>query len=397
MPQMALLTGGLDDLGCFMTRGGHRREASTRLRARAGDSTSTRASEVRDSGGWARPRGCRTERRATARTRAARCGRASRASRPTTSSSSPARATPRSRRRRGRRRLGQPIFGGGGGGANVTPGGQAGDARLAERGRQGLRHALPLHLVQERSARLSGRSRPGSAPRSAAAPAPTARSTRASVGQRLPRPGCKAVGALSGTGITLTGVADSVSTVNQATTTRWIYGSSAEHRATDTKYLSFETPHRRASIDAGEATGKKYCGKAVFTDLHAGGVAVRRRPRQLPIGGSLRPREGARIPLLRPRGLRQRRVEADDASPAAAEIRRYGRGHDATRRARPAGSRRPRVVGCAAGCIGWRLGTGCFGLAARPWRCSRASPLRWGPTVPRSSPSTVPARASKRS
>jgi len=81
------------------------------------------------------------------------------------------------------------------------------------------------------------------------------------------------VGALTGGGITLNGVADSVSTVNTATTTRWIYGSSGQNTgATDTKYLSFETPIGGISVDAGEMPAKKYCGKAVFTDLHAGGA-----------------------------------------------------------------------------------------------------------------------------
>jgi hypothetical protein len=83
----------------------------------------------------------------------------------------------------------------------------------------------------------------------------------------------QSVGALSGTGITLTGVADSVSAVNTATTARWIYGSSGPGTgATDTKYLSFETPIGGLPVDAGESSGKEYCGKAVFTDLHAGGA-----------------------------------------------------------------------------------------------------------------------------
>ena len=61
------------------------------------------------------------------------------------------------------------------------------------------------------------------------------------------------VGALSGTGITLNGVADSVSTVNIATTSRWIYGSSGMNTgANDTKYLSFETPIGGITVDAGE-------------------------------------------------------------------------------------------------------------------------------------------------
>jgi hypothetical protein len=78
----------------------------------------------------------------------------------------------------------------------------------------------------------------------------------------------KAVGALSGTGINLTGVADSVGTVTKGTTDRWIYDGSS----TDTKYLSFNTPIGGIPVDAGEASGKEYCGKAVFTDLHAGGA-----------------------------------------------------------------------------------------------------------------------------
>jgi hypothetical protein len=81
------------------------------------------------------------------------------------------------------------------------------------------------------------------------------------------------VGALSGTGITLNGVANSVSTVNPATTTRWIYGSSGMNTgANDVKYLSFETPIGGITVDAGEMPEKRYCGKAVFTDLHAGGA-----------------------------------------------------------------------------------------------------------------------------
>jgi hypothetical protein len=75
------------------------------------------------------------------------------------------------------------------------------------------------------------------------------------------------VGALSGTGINLTGVASSVSTVTPTTTSRWIYDSSNN----DTKYLSFETPIGGKQGDGGTEE-KTYCGKAVFTDLHAGGA-----------------------------------------------------------------------------------------------------------------------------
>ena len=85
--------------------------------------------------------GCRAARRATARTRRARSGRPSRASSPTTSSSWPARAA-------------RPT-------QTKPAGGEASDARLAGRRRQGLRHALPLHLVQEQPAPTSRAWRPG--------------------------------------------------------------------------------------------------------------------------------------------------------------------------------------------------------------------------------------------
>jgi hypothetical protein len=79
----------------------------------------------------------------------------------------------------------------------------------------------------------------------------------------------KTVGALSGTGINLTGVADSVGTVTMGTTDRWIYDSANNN---DTKYLSFNLPIGGLTVDAGEMVTKEYCGKAVFTDLHAGGA-----------------------------------------------------------------------------------------------------------------------------
>jgi hypothetical protein len=76
------------------------------------------------------------------------------------------------------------------------------------------------------------------------------------------------VGALSANGtIALNGVADSVSAV-KAPTNRWIYDSSSS----DTKYLSFGTPVGGISGSMGETTNGKYCGKAVFSDLHAGGA-----------------------------------------------------------------------------------------------------------------------------
>jgi hypothetical protein len=78
----------------------------------------------------------------------------------------------------------------------------------------------------------------------------------------------KTVGATTGTTISLQGVGTSVSTVNTATTQRWIY----DRPKNDTKYMSFETPIGGLAVDAGaETSGKQYCGKAVLTDLHAGG------------------------------------------------------------------------------------------------------------------------------
>jgi hypothetical protein len=78
-----------------------------------------------------------------------------------------------------------------------------------------------------------------------------------------------AVGALTSKGppptMMATSVATSVSAVNKATTLRWIYDPSSS----DTKYLSFNTPIGgiAPNPDAGES-GQQYCGKAVFTDLH---------------------------------------------------------------------------------------------------------------------------------
>ena len=65
------------------------------------------------------------------------------------------------------------------------------------------------------------------------------------------------------TQLPLSNVTDSVSTVNPATTLRWVYDPTGG----DTKLLSFATPV--GAIDAGLT--KYYCGKVVFFDLHAGG------------------------------------------------------------------------------------------------------------------------------
>ncbi len=77
------------------------------------------------------------------------------------------------------------------------------------------------------------------------------------------------VKAATGTQITLNYVAKSVSTVN-ASAQRWIYDPSDS----DVKYLSFVTPIGGIPIkstDAGGEAPPQYCGKAVFSDLHAGG------------------------------------------------------------------------------------------------------------------------------
>ena len=78
----------------------------------------------------------------------------------------------------------------------------------------------------------------------------------------------QAIGLLpdGGTELPLSNVTDSVSTVNPASTTRWVYDADGG----DTKLLSFATPV--GGIDAGITNAApQYCGKAVFFDLHAGG------------------------------------------------------------------------------------------------------------------------------
>jgi hypothetical protein len=83
------------------------------------------------------------------------------------------------------------------------------------------------------------------------------------------------VGALTGTQISLSQVAESVGAVNTTDSERWIYNPAADkqnNKTNDTKYLSFLTPIGGAPVvqDGGEMT-EQYCGKAVFSDLHAGG------------------------------------------------------------------------------------------------------------------------------
>jgi hypothetical protein len=85
-----------------------------------------------------------------------------------------------------------------------------------------------------------------------------------------------AVAAATGTNISLSGVADSVSAVS-SNATRWIYDTSTMHP----KYLSFLTPiggipatgtgDAGASAEGGSSETPTYCGKAVFSDLHTSG------------------------------------------------------------------------------------------------------------------------------
>jgi hypothetical protein len=95
------------------------------------------------------------------------------------------------------------------------------------------------------------------------------------------------LGAASGGAIALNpaDVRTSVSAVNPPTT-RWIYDTSTVvdadggSRTGDTKYLSFLTPvggiagarPDGGSCDAGGTCGPTYCGKAVFTDIHTSGA-----------------------------------------------------------------------------------------------------------------------------
>jgi hypothetical protein len=89
------------------------------------------------------------------------------------------------------------------------------------------------------------------------------------------------VDALSSAGsppiINLNDVAESVRTVN-VPTSRWIYDPMAAEGGTanDVKYLSFETPVGGTPLaaDAGSASERRYCGKAAFADLHTSGSLV---------------------------------------------------------------------------------------------------------------------------
>jgi len=72
--------------------------------------------------------------------------------------------------------------------------------------------------------------------------------------------------------ITLSNVATSLGTVTSAAQ-RWIYSGQGDSSTYDTKYMSIFTPVGGVpkAPDAGENSMPQYCGKAVFSDLHAGG------------------------------------------------------------------------------------------------------------------------------
>jgi hypothetical protein len=106
--------------------------------------------------------------------------------------------------------------------------------------------------------------------------------------------------ALASTGtpdtIDLQFVATSMSTINTATAQDWIYDPSTSPN--DVKYLSFDTPIGgiAPSADAGESSTKNYCGKAVFTDLHTGGALLAKYnsiPAQCPTNTKLTAQQAA--------------------------------------------------------------------------------------------------------
>ena len=109
------------------------------------------------------------------------------------------------------------------------------------------------------------------APSSSAAACPDCTVDDSFAGGRDLRGWLQAIGLVpdGGTELPLANVTDSVSTVNPATTTRWVYDPTDG----DTKLLSFATPV--GGIDSGISgtVVAQYCGRAVFFDLHAGGAA----------------------------------------------------------------------------------------------------------------------------
>lgn len=102
-------------------------------------------------------------------------------------------------------------------------------------------------------------------------------------------------GALSGSAIPLSNVASSVSSVNNPTV-RWIYDPTTSPN--DAKYLSFLTPVGGIPPDGGVEGGEagagppQYCGKAVFTDLHTSGQPSGDLPAAC-TGSSLTPQQKA--------------------------------------------------------------------------------------------------------
>ena len=122
-------------------------------------------------------------------------------------------------------------------------------------------------------------------------------------------------GALSGTGINLTGVADSVSTVTAGTTDRVdLQPEPARHRGRQVPLV--QHAHRRYPRRRGPRGGRQ----AVLRQgrLHRpprGRRAVGRHPRVLQGAGPHRAGEGPRVPLLRPLGLREEQESGAFPSP----------------------------------------------------------------------------------
>jgi hypothetical protein len=109
------------------------------------------------------------------------------------------------------------------------------------------------------------------APSSGAAACPDCTIDDSSAGGRNLQGWLQAIGLVpdGGTELPLSNVTDSVSTVNLGATIRWVYDSSGG----DTKLLSFGTPVGGIDASYSPEGPRQYCGRAVFFDLHAGGPA----------------------------------------------------------------------------------------------------------------------------